>query len=254
MKKNILCANWKMNKTYSEAQAYFKELLSLDLPSDQVEVVVAVPDLFAKLALDECKETDIKVGVQNAYPEESGSFTGETSVYALADMGIDYVIVGHSERREIFKESDAFINEKVSAVFEQGMIPILCVGETLEQKENGETIKVVNEQIEKALSGVPADSIPQLVVGYEPVWAIGTGKTASEEEAQEAAAAIRQKIAELYSQEAADQLRIQYGGSANPDNIGSFLSQEDIDGGLIGGAGLEAVSFAQMIRVASDHD
>lgn len=254
MRKKILCANWKMNKTYSEAQAYFKELLSLDLPSDQVEVVVAVPDLFAKLALDECKGTDIKIGVQNAYPAESGSFTGETSVYALADMGIEYVIVGHSERREIFKESDEFINQKVSAVFEQGMTPILCVGETLEQKEEGKTIEVVNEQIEKALAGIPADSIPQLVIGYEPVWAIGTGKTASEEEAQEAAAAVRQKIAELYSQEAADKVRIQYGGSANPENIGSFLSQADIDGGLIGGAGLETASFAQMIRVASDHD
>lgn len=254
MRKKILCANWKMNKTYSQAQAYFKELISLDLPSSQVDVVVAVPDLFAKLALDESKGSDIKIGVQNAYPKESGSFTGETSVHALADLGVEYVIVGHSERREIFNESDAFINEKVLAVFEQGMTPILCVGETLDQKEKGETKEVINEQIEKGLAGVQAENISQLVVGYEPVWAIGTGKTASDKEAQQASFAIRKKITELYSQELADQVRIQYGGSANPENIGSFLSQEDIDGGLIGGAGLEAASFAQMIKVASGND
>lgn len=254
MRKKILCANWKMNKTYSEAQDYFKELLSMDLPGSQVDIVVAVPDLFAKMALDESEGSDIKIGVQNAYPKESGSFTGETSVSALADLGIEYVIVGHSERREIFNESDAFINEKVLAVFEQGMTPILCVGESLEQKEKGETKKVVNEQIEKGLTGVQAEDISQLVVGYEPVWAIGTGKTASDEEAQQAATAIREKIAELYSQELADEVRIQYGGSANPENIGSFLAQTNVDGGLIGGAGLEAASFAQMIKVAGTHD
>lgn len=242
-----------MNKTLDEAQDYFQAIQKEEVDHDQVEAVVAAPDLFLVEAVQAFDGTGYKVGAQNCYPAEEGAYTGETSVKALADLGVDFVILGHSERRSIFKESDDFINAKVKAVFDQGMTPILCVGESLEEKEEGKTQAVITRQIEKGLAGVDSQDIPHLVVGYEPVWAIGTGKTATAEEAQEACQAIRQKIADLYSKELADRVRIQYGGSAKPDNIGQFVSQDDIDGGLIGGAGLEVASFVDMLKVASDH-
>lgn len=253
MRQLILCANWKMNKTADQAQVYFDDLLAENLPTEQVEAVIAIPDLFVELAINASNDNDLKVGAQNAYPAEEGSFTGETSVKALQSLGVDYVIIGHSERRQLFHETDEFINEKVRAVFDQGMVPILCVGESLEEKEAGQTEAIISTQIEKALDGVKGEDISQLVVGYEPIWAIGSGQTATGEQAQQAARAIRKKIAELYDEESAEQVRIQYGGSVKAENIADFVSQEDIDGGLIGGAGLDPHSFAQMMKVASEY-
>ena len=247
MRKPIIAGNWKMNKTAPEVQS-FVEAIKGKLPKpDQVEAVIGAPNIFTQSLVDLTADLDVKVAAQNAYYEDSGSFTGETSPLALADLGTDYVIIGHSERRDIFGESDQDVNKKAKAIFKNNMLPIICLGESLETKEAGQTSDFVAGQVKAALEGLDGDQVQHLVLAYEPIWAIGTGKTASPQEANETIKVVRQTVADLYSQEVADQVRIQYGGSVKPDNIADFLATSDIDGALVGGARLEAESFLQLL-------
>lgn len=247
MRKPIIAGNWKMNKTAPEVQS-FVETIKGKLPKpDQVEAVIGAPNIFTQSLVDLTADLDVKVAAQNAYYEDSGSFTGETSPLALADLGTDYVIIGHSERRDIFGESDQDVNKKAKAIFKNNMLPIICLGESLETKEAGQTSDFVAGQVKAALEGLDGDQVQHLVLAYEPIWAIGTGKTASPQEANETIKVVRQTVADLYSQEVADQVRIQYGGSVKPDNIADFLATSDIDGALVGGASLEAESFLQLL-------
>lgn len=247
MRKPIIAGNWKMNKTVSESKELINEIKNIDLSKD-VEPVVIVPFTSAYVAKELLKDTDIKVGVQNMYFEESGAFTGEISSLMLTDLEIDYVIIGHSERREIFKESDELLNKKVKSALEHNLKPILCCGETLAEREENRQEEKVKSQLEKNLDGVSIEDIEKIVIAYEPIWAIGTGKTASSDDAEEMCKFIRNLIKDMYSEEASNKVRIQYGGSVKPNNIKEIMSKENIDGALIGGASLEADSFAALVN------
>lgn len=247
MRKPIIAGNWKMNKTVSESKELINEIKNIDLSKD-VEPVVIVPFTSAYVAKELLKDTDIKVGVQNMYFEESGAFTGEISPLMLTDLEIDYVIIGHSERREIFKESDELLNKKVKSALEHNLKPILCCGETLAEREENRQEEKVKSQLEKNLDGVSIEDIEKIVIAYEPIWAIGTGKTASSDDAEEMCKFIRNLIKDMYSEEASNKVRIQYGGSVKPNNIKEIMSKENIDGALIGGASLEADSFAALVN------
>lgn len=247
MRKPIIAGNWKMNKTVSESKELINEIKNIDL-SKEVEPVVIVPFTSAYVAKELLKDTDIKVGVQNMYFEESGAFTGEISPLMLTDLEIDYVIIGHSERREIFKESDELLNKKVKSALEHNLKPILCCGETLAEREENRQEEKVKSQLEKNLDGVSIEDIEKIVIAYEPIWAIGTGKTASSDDAEEMCKFIRNLIKDMYSEEASNKVRIQYGGSVKPNNIKEIMSKENIDGALIGGASLEADSFAALVN------
>lgn len=247
MRKPIIAANWKMNKTLSEAQDFAKEVKEQVPSGDSVDSVICAPSLFLEKLISEVEGSNVKIGAQTMHFEESGAFTGEVSPTMLNDLGVDYVIIGHSERRALFAETDETVNKKVHAAFRHHLIPIVCVGETLEERENGDMKQVVNRQVTKALDGLSADEAKVAVIAYEPIWAIGTGKSASTEDANEACQFIRQTLAELYDQVTADEVRIQYGGSVKPENIGSFMSQSDIDGALVGGASLDPKSFLQLL-------
>lgn len=247
MRKPIIAGNWKMNKTVSESKELINEIKNIDLSKD-VEPVVIVPFTSAYVAKELLKDTDIKVGVQNMYFEESGAFTGEISPLMLADLEIDYVIIGHSERREIFKESDELLNKKVKSALEHNLKPILCCGETLAEREENRQEEKVKSQLEKNLDGVSIEDIEKIVIAYEPIWAIGTGKTASSDDAEEMCKFIRNLIKDMYSEEASNKVRIQYGGSVKPNNIKEIMYKENIDGALIGGASLEADSFAALVN------
>lgn len=236
-----------MNKSYSEAEALLKEIAALEL-NDEVEAVVCPPFINLALAKEVLKDTKVEVGAQNSYFENSGAFTGEVSPAFLKDLAIKYVILGHSERREIFGESDELINKKVKAVLAEGLSPILCCGETLEEREADRAQEVVKGQLEKDLVEVEADSFDNIVIAYEPIWAIGTGKTASADDAEEMCAFIRSYISEKFGQEAADKVRIQYGGSVKPNNVKEIMSKENIDGALVGGASLDAESYSQLVN------
>lgn len=194
------------------------------------------------------KGTDLKISAQNCYFEESGAFTGETSPVALNDLGVDYVIIGHSERREYFHETDEDINKKAHAIFKNGMTPIICCGETLEQREGGETNAWVSGQIEGALKGLTAEQVAVSVIAYEPIWAIGTGKSSTSADANDTCGVVRQTVEKLYSKEVAEAVRIQYGGSVKPENIAEYMAQSDIDGALVGGASLEVDSFLALLE------
>lgn len=247
-RKPIIAGNWKMNKTAAEA-ADFVEKVKNQLPSsDQVESVVGAPALFLETISKLSAGSDLKTAAQNCYYEDEGAYTGETSPKALADMNIDYVIIGHSERREYFGETDQDINKKAHAIFKNEMMPIICCGETLEQREAGETNDFVSGQIKAALEGLSEEQISSLVVAYEPIWAIGTGKSSSAELANETCGVIRQTIAELTSPATAEKVRIQYGGSVKPENIAEYMAEEHIDGALVGGASLEPESFLQLLE------
>ncbi|TLS35325.1 triose-phosphate isomerase [Pseudalkalibacillus caeni] len=252
MRKPIIAGNWKMNKTISETKSFIEEVKGLVPSADKVESVVCAPALYLDLLTDELKDRDLKVGAQNMHFEDSGAFTGEISPLALSDLGVKYTILGHSERRELFGETDEMVNKKVYAAFNHNLTPIVCVGETLEQRENDETKKVVKQQVEKGLEGLSNDQVAKTVVAYEPIWAIGTGKTASSEDANEVCAYIRSVIGEAFSQDAAEQVRIQYGGSVKPENIEELLNQSDIDGALVGGASLKPESFLQLLEAGSN--
>ncbi len=237
-----------MNKTLSEAKSFVEEVKGLIPSSDTVDSVVCAPALFLDALVNASKGTDLGVGAQNMHFEDNGAFTGEISPVMLKDLGVGYVVLGHSERREYFGETDELVNQKTHSAFNHGLTPIVCVGETLEQREADQTKDVVKTQTEKGLQGLSEEQVKRTVVAYEPVWAIGTGKTASSEDANEVCGYIRSVIAEQFSQEAADQVRIQYGGSVKPGNIKELMGMSDIDGALVGGASLEPQSFLQLLE------
>ncbi|MEK4067015.1 triose-phosphate isomerase [Peribacillus sp. FSL R5-0717] len=248
MRKPIIAGNWKMNKTLSVATAFLEEVSNLIPKQDVIDTVVCAPALFLDQLVQAAKGTDVKIGAQNMHFEESGAFTGEISPIALADLGVSYVILGHSERREMFNETDEAVNKKVHAAFAHQLTPIVCCGETLEQREAGETNDFVGSQIEKGLAGLSDDQLKQAVIAYEPIWAIGTGKSSSAQDANEVCAHIRSVIADKFSNEAAAAIRIQYGGSVKPENIKEYMAQPDIDGALVGGASLKSDSFLQLLE------
>lgn len=237
-RKKIIAGNWKMNMTPSEALKLIEELKPL-VANDEVDVVFCVPAIDIIPALEATKGTNIKIGAENMYFENSGAYTGEISPAMLKDVGIEYVIIGHSERREYFAETDETVNKKVLKAFEYGITPIICCGETLTQREQGITIDFIRQQIKIAFRNVSADQAKTAVIAYEPIWAIGTGVTATTEQAQEVCAAIRRCIAEVYDETTAATIRIQYGGSVNAKNAAELFAQADIDGGLVGGASLK---------------
>ena len=246
MRKKIVAGNWKMNKTPKEALALIEELKPLVKDADS-DVVFCVPAIDIIPAVEATKGTNIAIGAQNMYFEDNGAFTGEISAPMLKDAGVQYVILGHSERRQYFNETDESVNKKVKKAFEYDLIPIVCVGETLQQREQGITIDWVRMQVKKAFMDVNKEDAVRVIVAYEPIWAIGTGKTATVEQADEVCNAIRKCLFELYGEEAAYSIRIQYGGSVNGKNAAELFSKPDIDGGLVGGASLKS-DFASIVN------
>ena len=245
-RKRIIAGNWKMNMTPSEAVKLVEELKPL-VVNDDVDVVYCVPAIDIVPVVEAVKGTNVQVGAENFYIEDKGAYTGEISAPMLVDAGVKYVIIGHSERREYFKEDDAFLNKKVKKAIASGLTPILCCGETLEQREMGVTMDWIRLQIKSDLAGVAADDVKNLVIAYEPIWAIGTGKTATSDQAEEVCKVIRELIAEVYDTDTAEAVRIQYGGSMNAGNAKELLAKPNIDGGLIGGASLKA-EFGQVVN------
>ena len=251
MRKKIIAGNWKMNKTVAESIELVEELQRLHADQTAVDVVVCPPYTSLKSVSDILSNTQIHVGSQNISAEDSGAYTGEISHEMLKELYVRYAIIGHSERREYFQESDDLINRKVLKALEKKLKPILCVGESLEQRESGITEEVVEKQIRLGLRDINPDMYSDVVIAYEPVWAIGTGKTATAQQAQDVHYFIRCLIKEMVGLDASNVVRIQYGGSMKPSNAEELLSQADIDGGLIGGASLDAVSFGSLIDSAS---
>ena len=251
MRKIIVAGNWKMNKTTKETEKFFTEFKPLVAGVKNVEIVIGASFTALETATRETKGTNIKIAAENMNANDSGAYTGEISPLMLKDLGVEYVILGHSERREYYGETDSIINEKVKAALKHGLKPILCVGEKLEERENGTTEAVVKEQTVGGLKDVSASDMSNVVIAYEPVWAIGTGKTASPEQAQEVHAFIRNLLTELYSVEVSENVTIQYGGSMNDANASELIAQKDIDGGLVGGASLIPEKFT-IIAKAGD--
>ena len=247
MRKPVIVGNWKMNMTLTEAKELLNEIKTKELDSE-VEAGVCVPAVDLGTSAKVLDGTDIKFGGQNMYFEEKGAYTGEISPLMLKDIGASYVILGHSERREIFGEDDQLINKKVLSAFDHDLTPILCCGETLEEREAEKQEEKVKGQIEAALKDVSESDIKKLIIAYEPIWAIGTGKTASAEDAEAMCGFIRNLIKELYSKEASEAIRIQYGGSVKPANVKELMAKENIDGALVGGASLKADDFAALIN------
>ena len=248
MRKTIIAGNWKMNKTNKEAVEMLTELKEIVKGIDSVGIVIGAPFTALSDAVKAVAGSNIKIAAENVYPKESGAYTGEVSPVMLKEIGVEYVILGHSERREYFKESDEFINEKVKCVLAHGMTPILCIGEKLEDREAGKTNDVNKTQINGGLAGLTAEEAKKVVIAYEPVWAIGTGKTATPEIAEETHKAIREELARMFGEEVANEITIQYGGSMKPENAQELLAQADIDGGLIGGASLKAQDFSKIVK------
>ena len=245
-RKKIIAGNWKMNMTPSEAVKLVAELEPL-VKNDDVDVVYCVPAIDIVPVVEAVKGSNVQVGAENMYFEESGAYTGEISAAMLVDAGVKYVIIGHSERRDYFKEDDALLNKKVKKAISAGLTPILCCGESLEQREMGVTMDWIRFQIKSDLVDVTADQVKDIVIAYEPIWAIGTGKTATTEQAEEVCKGIRECIAEMYDQATADAVRIQYGGSVNAGNAAELFAQPNIDGGLVGGASLKA-DFGKIVN------
>ena len=250
MRKPIIAGNWKMYKTRDEVSA-FTSAIYHKLPSlDQVDNVICAPALYLR-DLVKTQDQDYRVGAQNMHFAEEGAYTGEISGKMLKAIDVKYVIIGHSERRAMFNETDESVNKKLHAAFQYGLTPILCVGELLEHREAGQTESVVGRQVELDLAGLTPEQVTELVIAYEPIWAIGTGKTATPEVAEETCKFIRDKVASLYSAEVANAMRIQYGGSVKPNNIEQLMAQPNIDGALIGGASLDPENFILFCNVAS---
>ncbi|MCC2088533.1 triose-phosphate isomerase [Mammaliicoccus sciuri] len=252
MRKPIIAGNWKMNKTVQEAKDFVNELPALP-DTNEVDSVICAPTLQLDALVNLTKEgvaQGLQIGAQNAYFEDNGAFTGETSPAALEDLGVKYVVLGHSERREYFHETDEDVNKKALAVFSHNMTPIICVGETLEEREAGKAESVVGGQVEAALKGFTEDQVKATVIAYEPIWAIGTGKSSTSEDANQMCAHVRNVVAGAFSQEAADALRVQYGGSVKPENTKEYMAQSDIDGALVGGASLKVDSFVALLEGA----
>ncbi len=246
MRKKIIAGNWKMNKTPSQAVALVNELKPL-VANEEVDVVFCVPAIDIIPCIEAAKGSNIEIGAENMYYEESGAYTGEIAPDMLTDVGVKYVIIGHSERREYFAETDETVNKKVLKAFEHGITPIICCGETLTQREQGITMDWIRQQIKIAFLNVTADQAKTAVIAYEPIWAIGTGKTATSEQADEVCKGIRECIAEIYDDATAADIRIQYGGSVNAGNAAELFAMADIDGGLVGGASLKA-DFGKIVN------
>jgi triosephosphate isomerase (TIM) len=237
-----------MNKTLSEAKQFIDEVKGLIPKSENVDSVVCAPALFLPSLKMEAEESELHIGAQTMHYEDNGAYTGEISPLALKDCKIPYVIIGHSERREMFAETDDTVNKKVHAAFKHSLNPIVCVGETLEEREQNKTAEVVASQVEKALEGLTEEQVQRTIIAYEPIWAIGTGKSSTAEDADEVCGQIRGTVAQKFSEAASEQLRIQYGGSVKPANIKEYMSQPNIDGALVGGASLEPQSFLQLLE------
>ena len=247
MRKKVIAGNWKMNKLPNEAIDFIDRLTPL-VKDTKNEVVVCVPytDLF--YALLTAQGTNIKIGAQNMHFEEKGAYTGEVSAQMLKSIGVEYVIIGHSERRQYFAETDESVNKKIKSALACDLKPIVCVGETLKQREDGQTEEVVTKQIEKAFEGISPEYLDKIIIAYEPIWAIGTGKTATKEDANTTIMQIRKKLGEMYGQNEADGVIIQYGGSVKSSNAKELFEMSDIDGGLVGGASLKAEEFSKIVN------
>ena len=250
LRKAVIAGNWKMNKNRAEAKALIEEIKPL-VKDAGCGVIVCVPYTNLETALELCTGSNVGVGAENCHWAKSGAFTGEISADMLAEMGVEYVIIGHSERRQYFGETDVTVNQRVRAALDAGLRVILCVGELLEQREQGITEEICAMQTKVALQGVSEAELERIIIAYEPVWAIGTGKTATADQAEEVCAFIRSVVEKLYNQKAADALTIQYGGSMNAANADELLSKKNVDGGLIGGASLKAPDFAAIVKAAS---
>ncbi len=250
LRKAVIAGNWKMNKTPVETTELISEIKPLVKDAD-CGVIVCVPYVDLEAALQATKGSNIGVGAENCHWEKSGAFTGEISADMLKTMGVEYVIIGHSERRTYFGETNVTVNKRVRAALDNGLKVILCVGEYLEQREQGITAELVAMQTKIALNGVKKDELKNIIIAYEPVWAIGTGKTATSQQANEVCAIIRSTVKNLYDTASADAMTIQYGGSMKPNNANELLDQPDVDGGLIGGASLKANDFAEIVKAAS---
>ncbi len=248
-RKSIIAANWKMNMTPSETAAFLDPFLKSFAEPTPVEIVVAPPFVsLAKAAELLASQSAVGLSAQNMSHEASGAFTGETSAAMLKEIGCQYVILGHSERRSLYDEDDAVINQKVLAALAAGFVPILCIGESLEERDGGQLEFVLSQQLEGSLAGIEASQMPGIVIAYEPVWAIGTGRTATPEQAQETQAYVRSVLERLFGRDVAEAVRIQYGGSVKPGNAGELIAQPDIDGFLVGGASLDPTSFAEIVK------
>lgn len=251
LRRAVIAGNWKMNKNRAEAKTLIEELKPM-VAGAGCDVVVCVPFTDLDTVVAAAAGSNIKVGAQNCHFAESGAYTGEVAANMLTEMGVEYVIIGHSERRQYFGETDETVNKRVRAALDAGLTVILCVGEMLDDRERGITDELVAMQTKIALGGVSKDELKKIIIAYEPVWAIGTGKTATAEQANEVCALIRGTVAKLYDQAAADGLTIQYGGSMNAKNANELVAQPDVDGGLIGGASLKAADFTVIVKAASE--
>ena len=247
MRKPIIAGNWKMHKTIAEAIEFVNDIKD-KVNNTDVEAVICAPFTLLKDLKEATKGTNIKIGAQNMHYADQGAFTGEISAPMLKELNIDYVVLGHSERRQYFNETNETVNKKVIKALEAGIDPILCVGETLEEREASETKNVCKEQTEKALIGVSAEDMKKVVIAYEPVWAIGTGKTATAEDANDVIAYIREVVKGLYGEEISEEVRIQYGGSVKPSNVAEIMNQSDIDGALVGGASLLSSDYTELVN------
>lgn len=247
MRKPLIAGNWKMNKTPYQAGLLIQEIKKLDLDGE-VEALVCVPSIDIPSVREAMEGSSLRLGAENFFYEEEGAYTGEVSGPMLKDYEVEYIIIGHSERRTIFKEDDAMIQKKVKAALDQGFKPILCVGESLEEREAGLAEKKVAGQLAADFQGLDEGDFDKIVIAYEPIWAIGTGKTASSDDAEEMCAFIRKEITKSFGEKAGQAVRIQYGGSVKPGNVKEIMSRENIDGALVGGASLEAESFAQLVN------
>ncbi|MEW6170978.1 MAG: triose-phosphate isomerase [Candidatus Omnitrophota bacterium] len=248
MRKIIIAGNWKMHKTIGEAIELANNLKRLLNEIDSIDIVICPVYTSLSEVSDVVTNSNIKLGAQDMYWEKQGAFTGEVSGYMIKDTGALYVIIGHSERRIYFNETNQTVNKKVKAALESGLIPIMCVGEKLEEREKGITFDIVKSHVEEGLNGIPKEDAERIIIAYEPVWAIGTGKTATSAQAQEVHKYIRSLLVKLYDQDVASKIRIQYGGSVKPENTKELLMQSDIDGALVGGASLDANSFFQIVK------
>ena len=251
MRVPAIAANWKMHKTTHESLAYVRELSAATKALKGVEIIVAPPFTALATAAEAARNTQVGIAAQNMHFEKKGAFTGEISADMVKDAGASYVIIGHSERRQFFGETDATVNRKVQAALAADLVPIVCIGETLSEREGGQTPTVLDRQIKDGLDGLSGDQVAEIIIAYEPGWAIGTGKTATPEEADEAHRHIRTRLRQWFGGAAADACRIQYGGSVKPDNIKALIGLPDVDGALVGGASLEVQSFLEIVRGAA---
>ena len=252
MRKPVIAGNWKMYKTLTEAKDFVEQLKGKQVDSSKVETIICAPALFLDQLVHAAKDSFISIGAQNMHEEKEGAFTGEVSGPQLKDLGVSYVVIGHSERRQYFNETDDSVNKKVKAAFENDLTPIICVGETLEQREQNETETLVSNQVMAALEGLSEENVKNSIIAYEPIWAIGTGKTATADDANDVCQAIRETVLDSFGEEVASSLRIQYGGSVKPENIEVLLSKEHIDGALVGGASLQVDSFVKLLEAGEN--